>query len=519
MFGRLFVRVMSMAFLLAGSNAQASFHLWQINEVYSNASGTIQFIEFTTTFGSQQFLANHDVTSSNGVTTKTYTFTTNLPGDSANRKFLMATSGFAALGIVAPDYIIPDGFLFTSNLTLSLVFADTLSNVTLPTDGVLSLNRNATTGTNSPTNFAGATGSILPPSPPGPPVIGTATAGIGQASVTFTAPGSDGGSAITGYSATCGTQTATGTVSPIVVSGLSPGVSVTCTVRAGNAQGLGVPSAASNSVTPPDVPGAPALTAVTAGNTLASASFTPPAGDGGSPITGYSVQCSAPMQTTRTATGKVSPIVVTGMTNEVTYTCSVAASNAAGSSAASNQLMVTPSVMIPLALIDVQSRKTHSAAGTFELPIATGVPITGAVTVESRQIGSGHLIAFQFNTPISSVGSLDVTDAAPAPVGNASFAIAGNIVLVTLSGLPDNQRVTVALTGINGSLDISAAMGFLVGDINGTGAVTASDIIGVKSQLGRTTTLQNFRVDVNATGAIAPSAVPAVKARAGQSLQ
>mgnify|MGYP001176900924 FL=1 len=91
--------------------------------------------------------------------------------------------------------------------------------------------------------------------------------------------------------------------------------------------------------------------------------------------------------------------------------------------------------------------------------------------------------------------------------------------LVTLSGLPDNQRVTVALTGINGSLDISAAMGFLVGDINGTGAVTASDVIGVKSQLGRTTTLQNFRVDVNATGAIAPSAVPAVKARAGQSLQ
>jgi len=175
--------------------------------------------------------------------------------------------------------------------------------------------------------------------------------------------------------------------------------------------------------------------------------------------------------------------------------------------------------MIPLALIDVQSRKTHSAAGTFELPITTGVPITGAVTVESRQIGSGHLIAFQFNTPISSVGSLDVTDAAPAPVGNASFAIAGNIVLVTLSGLPDNQRVTVALTGINGSLDISAAMGFLVGDINGTGAVTASDIIGVKSQLGRTTTLQNFRVDVNATGAIAPSAVPTVKARAGQSLQ
>ena len=45
MFGRLFVRVMAAVFLLAGGNAQAAFHLWQINEAYSNASGTIQFIE------------------------------------------------------------------------------------------------------------------------------------------------------------------------------------------------------------------------------------------------------------------------------------------------------------------------------------------------------------------------------------------------------------------------------------------------------------------------------------------
>jgi titin len=41
--------------------------------------------------------------------------------------------------------------------------------------------------------------------------------------VAFTAPGSTGGSTITGYTATCGEQANTGSGSPIVVSGLIPG--------------------------------------------------------------------------------------------------------------------------------------------------------------------------------------------------------------------------------------------------------------------------------------------------------
>lgn len=87
---------------------------------------------------------------------------------------------------------------------------------------------------------------------PGAPTIGTATGGAAQASVTFTAPASDGGSAITGYRVTSspGGITATGASSPIVVTGLTNGTAYTFTVAAQNAIGYGAESAASNSVTP-----------------------------------------------------------------------------------------------------------------------------------------------------------------------------------------------------------------------------------------------------------------------------
>ena len=86
---------------------------------------------------------------------------------------------------------------------------------------------------------------------PGAPTIGTATAGNAQATVTFT-PASDGGSPITGYTVTSspGSITATGTASPIAVTGLTNGTAYTFTVTATNAIGTGAASATSNSVTP-----------------------------------------------------------------------------------------------------------------------------------------------------------------------------------------------------------------------------------------------------------------------------
>lgn len=96
-----------------------------------------------------------------------------------------------------------------------------------------------------------ASNSITATTVPQAPTIGTATAGSGQATVTFTA-NATGGSAITGFTATSspGSITGTGASSPITVTGLTNGTAYTFTVTATNANGTSASSAASNSVTP-----------------------------------------------------------------------------------------------------------------------------------------------------------------------------------------------------------------------------------------------------------------------------
>ena len=94
--------------------------------------------------------------------------------------------------------------------------------------------------------------TVAVPTVPGAPIIGTASALDGQAVVNFSAPASDGGSAITSYQVTSspGGITASGANSPIGVAGLTNGTSYTFTVQAINAVGTSSPSAPSNSVVP-----------------------------------------------------------------------------------------------------------------------------------------------------------------------------------------------------------------------------------------------------------------------------
>ena len=98
----------------------------------------------------------------------------------------------------------------------------------------------------------GAFTYAAPVSVPGAPTIGTATADDARATVTFTAPASNGGAAITGYTVTSspGGLTATGTSSPLTVTGLTNGTSYTFTVTATNSAGTGAASAASPAATP-----------------------------------------------------------------------------------------------------------------------------------------------------------------------------------------------------------------------------------------------------------------------------
>ena len=88
--------------------------------------------------------------------------------------------------------------------------------------------------------------------PPAAPTGVSATAGNGEATVSFVAPVNDGGSPITGYTviSSPGGLTASGTGSPITITGLTNGTAYTFTVKAMNGVGESIASEASSSVTP-----------------------------------------------------------------------------------------------------------------------------------------------------------------------------------------------------------------------------------------------------------------------------
>ena len=182
--------------------------------------------------------------------------------------------------------------------------------------------------------------SSSPASPPGAPTGVSAVAGDASARVSWTPPVDTGGSPITGYTVTGSPGGASvsvgGGVTSANVSGLVNGTSYTFTVVATNGVGDGPPSDPSNEVTPsapqePTAPGMPMNVSALAGDASAWVSWTIPIDDGGSPITGYTVTSSPGGREASVGAAETSA-TVSGLTNGVTYTFTVVATNAVGDS-------------------------------------------------------------------------------------------------------------------------------------------------------------------------------------------
>ena len=159
------------------------------------------------------------------------------------------------------------------------------------------------------------TAEVIPVTLAAAPTNVVATAGNASASLAWTAPTDTGGSPITGYRVQVRTGTTlvrtdilTGTATTATLAGLTNGTAYNFRVRAVTAVGLGALSVASNTVTPTvqaTAPGAPvigtAANGANGGAVTATANWTPPAGNGGSAITGYRVLA----QRTDTAGGAI----------------------------------------------------------------------------------------------------------------------------------------------------------------------------------------------------------------------
>lgn len=191
------------------------------------------------------------------------------------------------------------------------------------------------------------------------------------------------------------------------------------------------------------VPGAPTIGAGSAGNGTASIAFTAPASNGGSVITAYTATCSG-SGVSKSASGLLSPLLVTGLSNGVAYTCSVKAANALGNSLASGSVTVTP------------AGSTTPTNPTVTVP---GAPTIGAATA----------------------GNASASIAFTAPASNGGAAITGYTVSCTGGGATrtaTGSASPLAVTGLsNGtaySCSVKAANSAGSGAASGTVSVTPS---------------------------------------------
>ncbi|EWT02522.1 autotransporter adhesin, partial [Intrasporangium oryzae NRRL B-24470] len=263
---------------------------------------------------------------------------------------------------------------------------------------------------------------------PSAPLSLAAVPGDGSVSLSWAAPTSDGGSSITGYNVYRGTIAGGESATPIATNVKTTtytdtnrvnGTQYFYTVAAVNAVGTS-PRSNEASATPqptqPTVPSAPTGLSALPGNASVALSWTAPASNGGSAITGYNVyrgqtpggESATPIATNVSGTSYRD----TGEVNGSAYYYKVSAVNAVGTSLQSNEASATPQATVSSAPVGlVASSGDGSVALSWQMPTSDGGSgITGYTVYRGTSAGGESSVPIASNVPLTAFTDSSVTN-------------------------------------------------------------------------------------------------------------
>jgi predicted phage tail protein len=236
---------------------------------------------------------------------------------------------------------------------------------------------------------------------PGAPTLNSATSGNGSVTLAWSAPGSNGGAAITGYKVYRGTTSGgetlvatLGNVTSYTDSGLSNGGTYYYQVTAVNSVGEGARSN-ERSATPATVPGAPTLNSATSGNGSVTLGWSAPGSNGGEAVSGYDVYRggSSGSETLVATLGNVTSYTDSGLSNGGTYYYQVTAVNSVGEGARSNERSATPTTVPGAPTLNSAAPGSGSVALAWSAPGSNGgAAVTGYDVYRGTAAGGETLL-------------------------------------------------------------------------------------------------------------------------------